>query len=130
MLCVVALTPVIKVCQEINGFRNDSSSVQQADIKVNRRGPEIQSLKGLEKPNTYESQALTDGTKRDLRAKVHRAFQFGKMTKGKEHIEGMASTVIAASLRDERGRESTRARVRLGGGEELERQESKEINEI
>lgn len=31
-------------------------------------------------------------------------------------MEGMASTVIAANPRDERGRERARARVGLGGG--------------
>lgn len=65
---MVVLAPVIKVCQEINGLRNDSS-IQQADIKVNTGSPEIQSLKGLEKTNTSESQALTGGTKRDFESK-------------------------------------------------------------
>lgn len=63
---MTAMAPVIKVCLEINGLKNYSSSVQQADIKVNRGSPDIQSPKGLEKPNTSESQVLTGGTKRDF----------------------------------------------------------------
>lgn len=112
---MAALAPVIKVCQEINGVRNDSSSVQQADIKVNRGSPKFQSLKGLEKTNTSKSQALTDGTKGEVESKGPQTLQLGKMTKGKEHMEGMASTVIAASP-GMKGRESKSWRETEGGG--------------
>ena len=59
----------IKVCQEIKGLGNYSSSVQQAGIRVNRGRREIQSLKGLKKTNSSESQVLTDRTKRDFESK-------------------------------------------------------------
>lgn len=74
-----------KVFQERKSLQKDSQKdpygVQPADIKLNGESPEIRHLKGLEKPSTSRSHAVTDGIKRGFESKRHQTLPFDKMTR-------------------------------------------------